>query len=289
MISDEGFSSLSASGHQAIKKQIIFMKPILNLLFVGILLSIYSCRSQKEFTYFQDIKTDQHIPGVSNVVQEYKIKTYDNLYVSIKTLNPEVNTILDATQSANNYGGTDQMYGSIVSQYINGYQVDSLGTITLPIIGTVEVVGLTLKQIQNKIQKESLKFLKEPTIKVKLLSFKVNIAGEVKNPGIYYSHNERLSILEAISMASGVTDNAKLKNVLVVRQTPKGSDSFILNLTRKNLMASNAYYLQPNDMVYIKSGNNKRVDLNNTTYSLFLSTVSTILSTITTILVISKL
>ena len=266
-------------------------KPISTfILILGLILSLFSCRSQKEFTYFQDIKTDQHISGVANVVQEYKIKTYDNLYVSIKTLNPEVNALLESNQSSPGYSsGTDQMYGSISSQYINGYQVDSLGTITLPISGTVEVINLTLKQIQNKIMKKSLEFIKDPTVKVKLLSFKVNIAGEVKNPGIYYSYNEKLSIFEAISMANGVTDNAKLKNVLVIRQTDKGSDSFCLDLTRKNLMASQGYYLQPNDMVYIKAGNNKRSELNSTSYSLFLSTISTILSTITTILVISKL
>ncbi len=256
------------------------MKKSISVLFLvaGIIVFISSCRSPKEFTYFQDIKIDQHISGVSNVVHEYKIKPYDNLFISIKTLNPEVNELFDANRSSKGYSsGTMQEYGDYVSQYINGYQVDSIGTVVLPILGNIEVVGLTMKQIQEKIIKKSLEFIKDPTVKVKLMSFKVNVTGEVKNPGVYYSYNEKLSILEAISMANGVTDNAKLKNVIVIRPTKNGSDSYCLDLTKKNILASDAYYLQPNDMIYIKPSKNKQMELNTTSYSLFLSTITTIL------------
>ncbi len=256
------------------------MKNKINLLIISaaVLLTISSCRSPKEFTYFQDIKTDQHIIGVSNEVQEYKIKPYDNLYVSIKTLNPEVNELFETNQSVGGFAaGTSQMYGDVVSQYINGYQVDSIGTITLPILGTIHVVGSTMKQIQEKIYKKSLEFLKDPTIRVKLLSFKVNVSGEVKNPGVYYSYNEKLSILEAISMANGVTDNARLKKVIVIRPSAIGSNSYCLDLTKKNILASEAYYLQPNDMIYIKPSKNKNFELNTAAYTLLLSTVTTAL------------
>ncbi|MBW8327096.1 MAG: polysaccharide biosynthesis/export family protein [Prolixibacteraceae bacterium] len=254
-------------------------KPNPILILLGVLIvTISSCRSPKEFTYLQDISKDQHIGGVSNDLPEYKIKPYDNLYVSIKTLNPEVNVLFDPNQSTTSYGsGTTMMYGDNVSQYINGYQVDSLGTISLPILGSIEVAGLTLKQIQNKIQKKSLEFIKDPTIRVKLLSFKVNVSGEVINPGVYYSYNEKFNILEAISMANGVTDNAKIGKVIVIRQTTNGSNSYNIDLTSKKLLASEAYYLQPNDLIYIKPSKNKRMELNTTSYSLFLSTITTIL------------
>lgn len=237
-----------------------------------------SCRSPKEFTFFQDLEQNQYIKSVSGKVPEYKVHPYDNLYINIKTLNPEVNRLFDANEATSSYSaGTLQMYGDYVSQYINGYQVDSLGTITLPIIGNVEVAGLTLKQIQDRIQKKSLEFLKDPSIKVKLLSFKINVNGEVNNPGVYYSYNERLNILEAISMANGVTDNAKLSKTVVIRETNNGTNTYNIDLTSKNLLASEAYYLQPNDLVYIKPSKNKHVELNATSYSLFLTTITTLL------------
>lgn len=243
-----------------------------------LVLLLPSCRSPKEFTFFQDLEQNQHIRSVSVKVPEYKVHPYDNLYINIKTLNPEVNRLFDANEATSSYSaGTLQMYGDYVSQYINGYQVDSLGTITLPIIGNVQVAGLTLKQIQDRIQKKSLEFLKDPSIKVKLLSFKINVNGEVNNPGVYYSYNERVNILEAISMANGVTDNAKLSKTVVIRETKNGTNTYNIDLTSKNLLASEAYYLQPNDLVYIKPSRNKHVELNSTSYSLFLTTITTLL------------
>lgn len=243
-----------------------------------ILSLITSCRTTNEFTLFQDLDRSQHISNVASKVPEYKVHPYDNLYINIKTLNPEVNRLFDANETMSGYSaGTLQMYGDYVSQYINGYQVDSLGKITLPIIGNIEVEGLTLNQIQDRIQKKSLEFLKDPTIKVKLLSFKINVNGEVKNPGVYYSYNEKLNILEAISMANGVTDNAKLNKTLVIRETKDGTNSYNIDLTSKNLLASEAYYLQPNDLIYVKPGRNKHVELNSTSYSLFLTTITTLL------------
>jgi len=209
--------------------------PILAFTFTA---GMFSCRSPKEFTYLQNVSKDQHIKGVSGDIKEYNIKPYDNLYVSIKTLNPEQNQLFEGNTAIAGYqAGTDQMYGTNVSQYINGYQVNSLGTISLPILGSIEVVGLTIKQISEKVLKKSLEFLKDPTIKVKLLSFKFNVDGEIKSPGVYYSYNERLNILEAISMANGVTDNAKVKKVMVVRQTENGSSYYNINLKKITLFS----------------------------------------------------
>ena len=255
------------------------MKKIIFLVFIsGVIMLITSCRSSKEFTFFQDVNSTQNMPGVSKKVQDYKIHPYDNLYINIKTMNPDVDRLFDANESTSSYSaGTFQMYGDYVSQYINGYQVDSMGTITLPILGSIEVAGLTLKQIQARVQKKSLEFLKDPLIKIKLLSFKINISGEVKNPGVYYSYNEKLNILEAISMASGVTDNAMLSNTLLIRENANGTITYNIDLTSKNLLKSEAYYLQPNDLIYIKPGRNKSMELNTTSYSLFLTTITTLL------------
>jgi len=249
------------------------------LIYIGILsLVTISCRTSKEFTYLQDVPKNQQISGMSSVINEYKVKPYDNLYVSIKTLNPEVNQLFEGNTAVSGYqAGTDQMYGSPVSQYINGYQVDSLGSISLPIIGNIEVNSLTVKQIREKIQKSALAFLKDPTVKVKLLSFKINVDGEVKNPGVYYSYNEKLNILEAISMANGVTENAEVKKAIIIRETGNGSHIIHVNLASKSLFTSDGYYLQPNDMVYISPGRNKKFELNSTSYSLLLATVTTVL------------
>jgi polysaccharide biosynthesis/export protein len=253
-------------------------KILIQVIVFASMAGLFSCRSTREFTYLQNISSGEHISGKPNEIKEYKLRPNDNLYVSIKTLNPEVNQLFEGnTAVSGSMVGTDQMYGSNVAQYINGYQIDSLGTILLPILGTIEVEGLTIKQVSEKIQKKSLQFLKDPAVKVKLLSFKINVDGEVKNPGVYYSYNEKLTILEAISMAKGVTDNAKIRQTTVIRQTNNGPDTYSVDLTSKSLFASNAYYLQPNDMIYIAPGRNKSTDMNLNSWSLILTTIATIL------------
>lgn len=248
-------------------------------IYIGATSLLLSCRSTKEFTYFQNISKDEFYPGLISKISEYKVKTFDNLYINIKTLNPEVNALFDAggTASGGYNGGTSSNYGDSTSKYINGYQVDSNGMVSLPIIGQIEVLGLSLIQIQEKIHTKSLYFLKDPTVTVKLLSFKVNVTGEVKSSGIYYSYSNKISIFEAISLAGGVTDNAKIKNVLVIRQVESGTRTYNLDLTKKDILTSEAYYLQPDDLIYVKPSRNKKTELNATSYSLFLSTITTLL------------
>ena len=110
------------------------------------------------------------------------------------------------------------------------------------------------------------------------MSYKVTVMGEVKNPGTYYNYSNNITVLEAISMANGITDFASISRVLVMRPTDKGSKSYRLNMTSKELLASEAFFLLPNDVVYVEPDKYKNVKLNSTTYSLALSSVTALLA-----------
>ncbi|MFB6318204.1 polysaccharide biosynthesis/export family protein [Saccharicrinis sp. FJH54] len=249
--------------------------PLLSALFI----LLFSCRSTKDITFFQKLSNEEYeILSNSDAVYDYKIRPLDNIYVSIKTLDPEVNQLFSPSGQVGGYmTGTQQMYGDLVSQFINGYQVDSAGTIVLPILGDIKVSGLSIDEIKQKVQKISLEYLKEPIVSVKLLSFRITINGEVKNPGIYYNYQGKINIIDAISQAGGITDNASLSNVCVFRKSNNSVRTYILDLTNKNVLKSDAYYLFPSDEIYIKPGLNKKIDLNLQTYSLFITTITTLL------------
>lgn len=234
-----------------------------------------SCKSVKDFTYLQNIKSEQIILDVQANNNEYKIRPKDNIYVSIKTLNPEVNQIFNPSSGSGYISGTQQMYGDLVSQSINGYQVDSVGNINLPILGDVRVKGLTAKEIQKHIQETASIYLKEPVVKVKLLSFKISITGEVAKPGTYYNYEGQVNLLEAISMAGGVTENADISEVVLLRQENDEIITHVLDLSNTSLFQSEVFYLHPSDNIYVKPGFNKKVELNIPTYSLLLSTITT--------------
>lgn len=256
----------------------IFLFSILLILFT-------SCQLSKDLVYFQDLEANQFLYGATSKAPEYRINTFDNLYVNILTLDEDANQLFNPNQGEGYNSGTQQMFGDLSSQYINGYLVEPNGTITFPIIGTITLSGLTLTEAQNRIKEKALEYLKEPSVKVKILSFKVNVSGEVVNPGLYYNYQGKLNLLEAISMANGITDNAQIKNVLVIRQGKYDTKTFNIDLTKKDIFMSEAYYLQPNDMVYVSPGKYKNTRLNTPTYSLILSAISTI----TTLLIAVRL
>jgi polysaccharide biosynthesis/export protein len=258
---------------------------ILNFLLIVFIIQT-SCRSSKELTMFSDLKNDITLREIPGKAPEYRIKPFDNLYLSVLTLDSEVNQLFNPGLGVGGgYGsGTQQMFGDRTSQYINGYLVDKNGDITLPIIGKVKVAGLNLAEAQTLIKENAEGYLKNPNVNVKVLNFKVNISGEVRNPGLYYNYEGSLNIVDAISMANGITEFANLSNVLVIRHNESDTKTYNVNLQDKSVYYSDVFFLQPNDIVYIQPGKYKRTRENSTIYSLILSTISTLLVATTILL-----
>jgi polysaccharide export outer membrane protein len=237
-------------------------------------LSFLSCRTTRDMKFLQNLSNNELV-SATRQPPLYKIKVDDNLYIDIQSTNPELDKLFSNEKSGGISGGTQSNYGDLPSQYINGYQVNDKGTITLPIMGRIEVLNKTEEEAQSAIQKKVDEYFQEATVRVKLLTYKVSILGEVRNPGTYHNYNKTLSILEAISMANGTTDIATVRRVLVVRPTENGNKSYRIDLTNKDAMKSEAYYLMPNDVLYVEPDKFKNFALNSTAFSLTLSAITT--------------
>lgn len=238
------------------------------------MLGLSACRSTRDMKFFQNM-TDHELTGLAIKPPDYLIKTDDNLYVDIQSsIDPAVSMIFSPSKSSTT-GGTQMDFGMISSQYLNGYQVNQMGTILLPVIGEVKVAGLTEDGAKELIQKRISEYYKEVIVKVKILTYKVTVLGEVKTPGVYYIYNKNATLLEAISMANGITDYASVRKVLVIRPSTKGNKSYRLDLTKKEALTSDAFYLLPNDVVYIEPDKYKNFNFNTTVYSMALSAIAT--------------
>jgi polysaccharide export outer membrane protein len=249
---------------------------IFSVLFMA--LNFTSCRSTKDITVMQDMTHEEFLKDLPGQAPEYRIKTDDNLFVEIQSLNPEVSQLLSPGQSGNSQvNGVSQNYGQLSSQYLSGYLVDKEGTITLPLLGKITVAGNTVNEALKMIETKTREYVKDATVKVKLLSYKITVMGEVRNPGVYYNYSNSITIFEALSMASGITDFASIKRVLVMRPTADGTKSFRIDLTKKDLVGSTAYYLLPNDMVYVTPDNYKYFGTNSQLWSMSLSAITTAL------------
>ncbi|NDP27149.1 MAG: hypothetical protein GZ087_06960 [Flavobacterium sp.] len=239
-----------------------------------LVLNFSSCRSTKNMRYFQDLSSEVQ-NGKPSKAPDYLIKADDNLYVDVQSMNQEVSQLFSTSKTSGYSGGTQSEYGQVSSQYLNGYQVNKRGMILLPVIGEVNVAGLNEETARDSVQKRVGEYFKDATVKVKIMTYKVTVLGEVRNPGVYYNYNKSMTVLDALGLASGTTDFASLKKVLVVRTTTTGSKSYRLDMTEKNMMASDAFYLLPNDVLYIEPDKYINSTLNNTKFSLALAAIST--------------
>jgi polysaccharide export outer membrane protein len=95
---------------------------------------------------------------------------------------------------------------------------------------------------------------------------------------VYYNYNNTFTVLEAMAMANGNTDFASIKNVMVVRPGVDGNTSYMLDLSSKNIYMNEAFYLHPNDYVFVQPDKHKNLQLNSQAYSLVLSSVSLMLA-----------
>jgi polysaccharide export outer membrane protein len=97
--------------------------------------------------------------------------------------------------------------------------VSPLGTITMPLVGNIQAAGRNLPDVEDQIRTVLAKYYVEPkvTVGVKAVrSMKIYVMGEVNKPGIF-AFDEPLTVLQAISMAGGFTNDARRDSVLLAR------------------------------------------------------------------------
>ena len=223
--------------------------------------------------YLQDVK-DKEVLNVPGPSPEYRIKIDDNLYVNIQTVNIAINQIFNSTSNPAGSGGNNT---PTTNQSITGYIVNSEGVIIIPGLGALPVAGKTASEAQTLIQERANVYLKDASVQVKILSFKVTLLGELRNPGVFYNYNSSMTIIDAIGLAGGMTDNAQISQLLIVRRTPTGSKSYRLDLSEKKMLSSEAYYLQPNDVIYVNADKMKNIRLTANTYTFILTGITTIM------------
>ena len=252
------------------------MKNYSVLIVSTFLIALTSCRSSKDFIFLKDAANGEVIKSIPIQTFDHNLKNGDILYVSIKSMNPEVNMLFnpEANMQANG-GGTDfQKYTTPSGAYLYGFEIDELGNIKLPMLGKIKVSGIPVSQVESVVQKKADEFLKDAIVKVKLLNYKVTVLGEVRSPGDYYNYNNSITVLQALALANGNTDFATIKKVMVVRQLPEGNKSFLLDLTSKDIYLSDGYYLQPNDYVIVQPDKNKFWTINGQAISILFSSIS---------------
>lgn len=242
--------------------------------------ALASCSSQhSHLSYFRDIDSIAVTKTIMESPVSYspKIQPDDELYIRVSSEIPE------ATAQYNSYmvptaTASDGKETSTTPQLAT-YLVDSKGDVTMPIIGTVHVAGLTTEQLRDRLTQTISHDVKDPLVTVRIMNFKVDVAGEVKKPGPQNVTTERFSILDAITAAGDLTEYGERNNVLLIREENGKRIAHRFNLNSAEILSDPYFYLRPNDYVYVQPNSirqdNSKYNQNN---AYKISVISTIVS-----------
>ena len=249
---------------------------------IGLLL-LTSCGQYKNIVYLQAPKPETDTLYSPAFVQ-YKLQPADILHIRVTSIDHNVSDLFNNdSPTASSSTALNGMAGG--GMYLTGYSINEKGQIQLPVIGNVDVAGLTVEEATAKISQLTLVYIKDAHIEVKLVSFKIAVLGEVNHPGQITIFNNKATILEAIAQSGDLSYYGNRKDILIVRNVKNGLKTIHVDLTRRELLKSDEFYLQPNDVIYIEPLRSTVFRLKLSDYSVFLTLVT---STVTLVFLIMQ-
>ena len=243
-----------------------------------ILVGLVSCVPSKKMIYLQGADELSETPQAIAQNYELKIVPDDQLLITVSSKDEELLELF----------ANSQVLGSSESSSIQetvGLRVDKQGKIEVPILGEMQAAGLTRGELAKAIEAKLIEgeYLNDPTVTVQLKDFKVTVMGEVNSPGVQAISGDRVTILEALTMAGDLTPSGKRDNILVVREEGDQRVSYVVDLTSsEKVLTSPCYYLKQNDVVYVQP--NKSIGVKGSATLSFVSASSSILSVIASVL-----
>ena len=227
-----------------------------------------SCASKKDMIYFQG-EAELHTIYEKAVP---KIRPFDMLAITVSAAD------MKATEPFNQVS-VYQMRAGANETFQNLYTVGEDGSIDYPVIGKIQLGGLTRTEAIAFLKTRLNNYIVNPGVNINFTNFKVSVIGEVNKPGTFTLPNERITLLEAIALAGDLGIQGKRNNVTVIREQDGVKKTYTVDLTSKEALNSPVYYLAQNDVVYVEP-NQSKIQSSVVNYSLFVSVAGIIISVI---------
>ncbi len=266
------------------------MKRFLTLLLAAALFA--SCASQKRALYLQDLDTE----AIMEIAENYQIrfKPLDRITVVVNSSNPELAAPFNTASSYNSLSGSpiDGMNMSYSTQSaLQILTIDEQGYLHMPIIGPIHCTGKTRSQVAKEIADKIIEsgYLNDPTVNIQFADLLFSVIGEVARPGRFNIVSDRVSLFDALSMAGDLTIFGQRKDVTVIREENGRRTSAQLDLTSQDIFTSPYFYLQQNDVVYVKPNKYKaQTGEYNQNRSFYISLASTAIAVATLIVTCTR-
>ena len=227
------------------------MKKLFYSILAAVAVLLTSCSTPKNVAYIQN--SDYINYEKSEFLYDARIMPKDILTITVNTVNPEAsepfNLIVRNTLRA---GATINSSGGVLQTYL----VDNNGCIDFPVVGTLQVGGLTKSMCEKLIHDKIKRYMnaeENPIVTVRMSNYKISVIGEVNHPGMFTVDNEKVNIFEALAQAGDLSIYGVRDRVKLIRENAKGrKEIHTVNLNDADIVNSPYYYLQQNDVVYVE-------------------------------------
>ncbi len=214
---------------------------------------ISGCVPNKKIQYLQknDVNV-KHLP-VDTVlrtytmnIRDYRIQPLDILDIRVESLTEKDFDFMERLYPMQQRVGVQAQ-----NILLNGFLVDNAGEIEFPVLGKLKFTERTVFEAEAMLQQALKPYLNNPVVRIRLLNFRFTVLGEVNQETQVVSMNTRVTLAEAIALAGGLTDLADRSEIKVIRQRGNQAEVFYLNLLDEEVLQSDRYYVQQNDIIVV--------------------------------------
>lgn len=242
-------------------------------------LLVSGCTSYQKSLYLQNEQVLNE--SLEGQLYDFRIMPKDELTIVVSTTDPEASAPFYRKIGQSKEGGSSSTMGMGDANLLS-YLVDNQGNIDFPVLGMVKVMGLTNRECEALIREKLQPYLKEvPNVTVRTSNYKFSVLGEVGRPGTYSTDAEKVTVFEALAQAGDMTLFSVRDDVQLLREDSTGIRRvYHLDLTQADVAQSPYFYLQQNDVLYVKP---TKAKVNSNTFSGNTSMWLTLLSVVTSI------
>ncbi len=246
-----------------------------------VVISACSTTKDNNLAYFKNLPPEVTGQLPATLPAQVRLQVDDEIAVTVTSSAPEATAIFNAPLSNSSVRGDVAVQGN---PKLMSHIVDRDGNINMPVLGKVHVLGMTTAEVEQAIHDRVAQTVRDPYVNVQLLSFYVNVMGEVKEPQRIKVDKQQFTVLDALASCGDLTEYGKRDGVVVIRNDGSHTTYQQLNLADTQVFNSPYFYLQQNDVVYVAPN---RIRIDNSKYNqnnaYKLSVISTVVSAVSVV------
>ncbi|MBN2764847.1 MAG: polysaccharide biosynthesis/export family protein [Paludibacteraceae bacterium] len=234
----------------------------------SLIVLVSSCITSEKVNYMQP--PGFNIPSYKDSLsfEDYRLRSGDRLFVKVYSTDEKTNALFNGST-----GNSQMMMGTGGASDLYTYLVNEEGAITFPMIGDIFMAGKSVREATTTLEKAIEPLFRFSTVEMRVVNRNFSVIGGGKS-GYYTMPREKINVFQALAMAGDVGLFGDRSKIRVLRETEKGTVIKSFDVRSADIVQSEFFYIEPNDVIYIQTLNEQFFSVTNLP-SLFSTVIST--------------